>query len=36
MFTDPELDRFLDEALPPEQMAELEARCATTRRCRRG
>jgi hypothetical protein len=25
MFTDPELDRFLDEALPPERMAELEA-----------
>lgn len=24
MFTDPELDRFLDEALPPERMAELE------------
>jgi hypothetical protein len=25
MFTDPELDRFLDEALPPERMAALEA-----------
>jgi hypothetical protein len=25
MFTDPELDRFLDEALPPERMSELEA-----------
>jgi anti-sigma factor RsiW len=25
MFTDPELDRFLDEALPAERMAALEA-----------
>jgi hypothetical protein len=25
MFTDPELDRFLDEALQPERMAEFEA-----------
>lgn len=25
MFTDPDLDRFLDEALPAERMAELEA-----------
>jgi hypothetical protein len=25
MFTDPELDRFLDEALPSERMAALEA-----------
>jgi hypothetical protein len=25
MFTDPELERFLDEALPPERMAALEA-----------
>jgi anti-sigma factor RsiW len=24
-FTDPELDRFLDDALPPEQMAAIEA-----------
>lgn len=24
VITDPELDRFLDEALPPEQMAEIE------------
>lgn len=24
MITDPELDRFLDEALPPEQMAAIE------------
>ncbi len=25
LFTDPELDRFLDEALPPERMAAVEA-----------